>query len=91
MKAPRNPDPLKSLLNLVARLGEQTCDNLQRLHFCDDKPPDKYGSATAIAVPPVRYPRGPQRLESQAGPFPVACHVPSCDSTSPIREAVAWP
>ncbi len=29
--------------------------------------------------------------ESQPGPFPVACHVPSCDSTNPIRAAVAWP
>jgi hypothetical protein len=30
-------------------------------------------------------------FESQTGPFPGACSVPFCDSTSPVRGTVAWP
>ena len=32
----------------------------------------------------------PPRVESQTGPFPGACSALFCDSTSPVREAVAW-
>ena len=45
----------------------------------------------AVAVSDLTPARLVAYFESQAGPFPVACHVSSCDSTSPIRVAVAWP
>ena len=52
-------------------------------------PPELLGFAAGETNEALRTKRN--ALESQTGPFPGACSVRFCDSTSPVREAVAWP